>query len=220
MAQRVRASFWDSTLFGPSSWNQGGRKPGFLHVINVDEEDKPSSASAANTRKWREVLLSESAGLEPFRIAATSEADKLLVTSRLDLSRGLRTVVIKSDNPLSFDLDLAQIDLRLNKNADGSSNEPHLHVLAGDFYYPTVTITRGNRIDLNIRNATGVAVSADLQYAFVADWYVPRMYYMNSMDAVLLEEKISVGSKVGFVYDPFNLKDQKGWNVPSHVKSA
>jgi hypothetical protein len=49
------------------------------------------------------------AGYEPWRIAATSQSDKLLLTSRLDLNRGLRTVQITNDNPLGFKFKLNQV---------------------------------------------------------------------------------------------------------------
>ena len=111
-------------------------------------------------------------------------------------------------NPIGFKLKVDEIKLSLNEK------DPQVTYLAGDFYYPTVTITTGNKIDLSIRNATGVAVSSDLQYAFVGDWYVPRMYYQDYESAFLIEEKVSVGSKVGIVFDPFKLGT---FNAPNGI---
>ena len=193
-----------TTLFGAPGvpgWTQGGREQGYLHAINVDEKDRPDP-NEANAKKWREVInANERIGLDPYRITATSAADKLLVTSRMDLNNGLRTVVIKNNAVAGFDVDVSQISLKLNKA------EPGIRILSGDQWYPTVTINTGNRIDVNVRNATGVAVSSDLQYAFVGDWYVPRMYYFGGdyTTAFLIEEKAAVGSKVGIVFDPFKL---------------
>ena len=203
-----------TSLFGAGQlgWVSGGRQQGYLHAVNVDEADKPA-ANAPNTKEWREELLDdkERIGLDPFRIVATTNADKLLVTSRMDLNSGLRTIEIKNNTPAGFDVDVKQLNLKLN------AKEPSVTTLAsGDWYYPSVTITGGNRIDLNIRNATGIAISSDLQWAFVGDWYVPRMYYHGGdyQTALMIEEKVSVGSKVGVIFNPFGLA---GFNAPVGV---
>ena len=62
--------------------------------------------------------------------------------------------------------------------------------------------------DLDVRNASAVVIAPDLSYAFVTDWYLPRMYYHS--DYVLafdIEDLHQTGSKIGLIKDPFNLKN-------------
>ena len=204
-----------TSMFGAGElgWVSGGRKEGYLHAINVDEADMPA-ANAANMKKWREELLNDSKriGLDPFRIVATDQADKLLVTSRMDLNAGLRTIEIKNNAAAAFAVDVKQLNLKLN------AREPTAKVLAGDWYYPSVTITSGNRIDLNIRNASAIAINSDLQWAFVGDWYVPRMYYhQGDYETALMIEERSASAPRSAWSSTFGLP---GFNTPTGVSAG
>src|SRR6202011_6106100 len=61
------------------------------------------------------------------------------------------------------------------------------------------------KVDLDIRNATGVAVMPDLSYAFVADYDFPRYYYYpdNPERAINDENLHQIGSKIGIIQNPF-----------------
>jgi hypothetical protein len=48
--KRLFVAVPDTTLFGPGSWVQGSRDQGWLHVINVDEDDRPTSANDPTPR--------------------------------------------------------------------------------------------------------------------------------------------------------------------------
>ncbi len=191
-----------TSLFGLNGWTSGGRDQGRLVVFNVDERDRPT-ANQSNSKKWREAIGSFEAGLEPYGLTASSDPNRLLVTSRMDLKKGLRTIEITNNNPLGFAVKMQQINLALNKETVG------VRYQGGYDYYPSFTTRMtGQVFDLDIRNATAVVVAPDLSYAFVADWYVPRMYYIN--DYVLafeIEDLHNVGSKIGIIKDPFKLQN-------------
>ncbi|MBL8535715.1 MAG: cadherin-like domain-containing protein, partial [Betaproteobacteria bacterium] len=163
--------------------------------------------SIGGARKWREVIGTFDAGLEPFEIEATTDRDLMIFTSRLDLRRGLHPLRITNDNPTGFNVSISTIDLKLNNEmvgirTFGGSADPY-------GYYPGFT-TRltGQVFDLDIRNATGVAVTPDRKWAFVGDWYIPRYFYMDSMSAYEIEDLHHVGSKVAIVKDPFGPNPQ------------
>src|SRR5690606_38157250 len=62
----------------------------------------------------------------------------------------------------------------------------------------------GQRFDLDIRTATGIAVTENLEYAFVGDWHLSRVIGSGATAAMVeLEETHDVGSKIGIIKDPF-----------------
>src|SRR5690606_33543615 len=99
--------------------------------------------------------------------------------------------------PASFSATVETIGLTINEEPIG------IRRLGGDAYFPALTTRTGQVFELDIRNASGVAVTPDLEYAFVGDWYIPRLYYMNPDIALEIEELHEVGSKVAIVKDPF-----------------
>ena len=90
--------------------------------------------------------------------------------------------------------------------------------LKGDLREPFDTLGRETENDFN--GYKTLRINSVLELSRASAHLIGHAKAMAVMDAILLEEKISVGSKVGFVYDPFNLKATKGWNVPSQVKSG
>ncbi|MBS0640237.1 MAG: putative Ig domain-containing protein, partial [Proteobacteria bacterium] len=185
---------------GTKSWTAGGRDHGVISVINVDSDDKPAPGKA-NTRRWHEVIGTIDGGIEPWKIQATNDPLRMIFTSRADLSKGLHTIVA-NDDPTSYVYTKKDIRLVLNAETPGISFFPP----SPDGYYnPTFTRRLNSQtVDLDIRNASGVVVTPDLKYAFVADYYFPRMYYYD--DAALsfdFEDLIMTGSKIGIVRDPF-----------------
>ncbi|MEN9317399.1 MAG: hypothetical protein RIS35_3792, partial [Pseudomonadota bacterium] len=191
-----------TSLFGANGWVGGGRDKGEIVVINVDESDRPAEAGP-NLRKWREVISTLDGGMEPWSLEPTLQRDKLLFTSRLDLRSGLHTIVIDRDDPLAFKATVRAVNLTLNQETVGVS------YIAGDGYFPNLTtrLHRQQVFDLDVRNASAVAITPDLRYAFVGDYYVPRYYYTRDTQLAFdIEELHEVGSKVGVVRDPFGLE--------------
>ncbi|MCP5368369.1 MAG: tandem-95 repeat protein, partial [Hyphomicrobiales bacterium] len=190
---RLFATVPRTTLFGgTASWTTGGRQGGSVVVINVDNNDRPA-AGEANTAYWRQVigeLRFDDRGrqfIEPYQIKATTDRDRMIFTSRLDIDEGLHTLRITNNNASSFAAEIKTINLTLNEEAIGP--------FGNNF---------GQAFDLNINNAAAVAVTSDLKYALVSDWYVPRMYsFVDPYVALELEDIHEVGSKVAIVVDPF-----------------
>lgn len=103
--------------------------------------------------------------------------------------RRLHTIRITNNNPLAFAASVGTIDLKLNEKRIGFLS----------------TFSYGQRFDLDIRNAAGVAVSSDLSYAFVGDWYLALCIVGSNATSTMmeLEETHDVGSKIGIIKDPF-----------------
>jgi DNA-binding beta-propeller fold protein YncE len=138
---------------GTKSWVIGGRDTGNVLVVNVDEQDRPASATASNVNMWRKVIATLDGGLEPYGIKATSFADKMIFTSRLrggpnSAFEGLQTIVVTNNSPTGFAATVNTIDLALSNN-------------------------QNQKYQLYIRNPADVAILPDLSYAFVSDWNVP-----------------------------------------------
>jgi len=207
----------DTTLFGPGSFTTGHNKDGFVVVFNVNEEDRPGT-NEPNTRRYRERIALLEGGLEPWDIKATSEADKLIFTSRLDLEHGLRTITIRNPDPLNFKADVKEISLKLNTDDVGVR---YVGTGTGDAYFPTFSSRTGQYWDMDVRNASSVVVTPTLDYAFVADWYVPRLYYVgNPYLAVEIEDLHGVGSKIGVVRNPFGDPEFEGSEKDTKILAA
>ncbi len=179
------------TLFAGIGWRDQ-RSNGRIVVINVDEEDRPGPYED-NYRFWRMVIRQLDGFVDPRQIRATTDPSRLLFTSFLDTTKGLHTIVITNDNPRDFRASVSTIDLQLNRQEIGSPN---------DSGWPRF----GQYYDLNIWNAWGVAVTADLEYAFVGDWHVPESIRLLDFSyGIDLEKQHGVGSKIAVVRDPFGL---------------
>ena len=107
--------------------------------------------------------------MEPYAIATTTDPHKLVFTCRLSGEHGLWTIQVTNDDPKAFAADV-------------------------------INVSVGNRIekgfDLDIQNASGVAVLPDLSYAFVADWQIPSFVTANP-------NQQKRGAKIGIVKEPF-----------------
>jgi YD repeat-containing protein len=164
---------------GTRSWVRGGRDPGNLLVINVNESDRPVEG-ASNSQLWREVVKVYPAGIEPGHLFATTDEELLTFTSRLNVQTGFGTIKIEDFNPTSFAAEVEFYDglLDLRRKPDQKNQ-------------------------MNIRTPSGVVVTPDLKYAFVADWSVPLMYFWETTTASEFEDFHEVGAKVGIIEDPF-----------------
>jgi VCBS repeat-containing protein len=176
-------------LFGGTlAWTRGGRDNGQVLVINVDEADKPVKSveqpNPPNLRKYHKVIAELNGGLEPYGIKATSDPDKMIFTSRLrgDGFGGLQTIVVTNNDALSFSAKVSTISLQLSNNNQ-------------------------QKYQLYIRNPVDVAITPDLNFAFVLDWNVPLSVGANQPN-ILIEymDTHETGSKVGVIEDPFGLK--------------
>ncbi|MCB2028921.1 MAG: hypothetical protein KDH18_09735, partial [Rhodoferax sp.] len=199
---RLFAAVPVTSMFGVNGWVQGQNQPGHLVVINVDENDRPAPGEAG-ANKWREVIGTFDTGIETYGLAASTDPTLLMVTSRLQLQKGLQAIKITNNSALGFDVKLTTIDLKLNKE--------HVFVkyFGGGFFGSGFASRATSQVhDLDVRNASAVVIAPDLSYAFVTDWYLPRMYYHS--DYVLafdIEDLHQTGSKIGLIKDPFNLKN-------------
>jgi YD repeat-containing protein len=201
---------------GTKSWTQGGRDPGVISIINTDIADMPQP-NQPNTNMYDQVIGTADGFLDTWKIIATTDPTKMLFTSRADLSRGLHTLTITTDTVAGFATAETTIDLHLNAKEVGVSYVANDFILnlgllgplefdAGTFAVPS----NDQIVDLDIRNATGVAITPDLKYAFVADYYMPRLFYLpgDYQAAFDIEDLHVVGSKIGIVKDPFGPNPQ------------
>ena len=149
----------------------------------------------AGQERSQEVL---SGGLEPFDIEPTVDPEKFLMTERL----GGRLAAI-TDAKTAPELNWIRLDT-LNR--------------AGIFAGTT------QKWDVNINYPAHVAVSSDLQYAFVSDWNLPRSLLVSGeyqAALVELEERVNVGSKVGVVRNPFGISEEEGQvSTPTLIAST
>jgi hypothetical protein len=212
-----------TTMFGTQSWLRGDNTGSAIEVINVNPEDKPAldenGRPTANTKRWAEIIhtirqsLDESDGggmtrfKDPRDIQATSDPTRLLFTSIGDLSKGLHTIRIIKDDPTNFQVEVKTISLALNKDkVDGGV----VVIPFGDGTYSNLYKRRSTQVyDLDIRNASHVAVTPNLQYAFVGDWDVSRYMTIDAQLASEMEALFRLGGKVGIVQDPFNLQGKR-----------
>jgi len=153
---------------------------GRIVVVNIDPADKPKIAGS-NPNQWREEIASFQAGMEPYKIVATDDPDKMLAISHVrgvtgidgDLNTleamGLWALEVTNDAPESFDAHLGFIPLEHK------------------------TDWRISNFELDLHNAAGLAVTRDKGYAFVADYAYP--FYSNPLSVR--------GAKIGIVKDPF-----------------
>ena len=136
------------------------------------------------------------------RMMFTSRGD--VTNGKKDTNSGLHVIRIppSDNNPVSFHFTVTPINLTLNEQPVG------VKVLGtpGPNGYDINQFTQRAThqfFDLDIRNPTGIVVLPDRTYAFVADYYLPRMYYTDAQNAFDIESLHTTGSKIGIIKDPF-----------------
>jgi DNA-binding beta-propeller fold protein YncE len=127
------------------SWYDGGRENGSIIVINVDGNDEPLDSSAGNPRRWREVIAVLEAGYNPHLVVASSDPHKIAFSNFLDMNHGFATLQVTKDDPNDFQATIRSVSLNLPVDL---------------------------KFNLDIQNARGIAITPDLKYAFVSDWFV------------------------------------------------
>ncbi|HEY6817505.1 MAG TPA: putative Ig domain-containing protein [Croceibacterium sp.] len=213
-----------SELFGARPWANGRTSdPGFVMVINVDEDDRPQQ-NEANVNRWREVVDKIPAGIEVFDIQATSDPKVMVFVSRGDRNRGVKIVNAVEG---TFTHRVTEVSTQIMDRDVGVEYVPFSIagiVLSVDKRRTTDTaqFSIGKANDLNVHNASGVAVTPDGQYMFVADWGLPTLYwYKNSQSHIRnassdrsmgiyepslaedVDELYNIGSKILVIKDPF-----------------
>jgi VCBS repeat-containing protein len=124
----------------------GERKDGHVVVVNIDPSDEPEDPALGNPDKWMQVIATLQAGLQPYRIVATGDPDRMAFTNFLDQYNGFATIQVSNEDPNNF-------------QATVKNQLVHL-----DLGTPT------QFWDLGIKNARGLAILPDQSYAFVSDW--------------------------------------------------
>ncbi len=179
----------ETELFGGTrGWASGGREAGKVLVMNVNEADRPVPSVAVpnppNLRNFRKIIGELDGGLEPYGIKPTAFADKMIFTSRLKGAGGfgLATITVTNDDPTSYAATVKTIPLTLSTNVQ-------------------------QRYQLSIKNPVDVAITPNLEWAFVLDWYVPLTIGSGAQSSMIeYMDTHDTGSKVGVVKDPFGLR--------------
>ena len=214
-----------SEMFGSLGWANGANSAsGLVMVVNVDEDDRPADGEA-NPGRWREVVDKIPAGLEVFDIQATTKPEIMVFASRGDRNRGVRIVHAIEG---SFAHTVQDIDTKVMDRDVGVEYLPFSIggiVLSVDKRRTTddARFSIGKVNDLNVHNASGIAVTPDRQYMFVADWGLPTLYWFQNSQSHIrnasadrtsgiyepsiaedIDELYNIGSKILFIRDPFN----------------
>ena len=199
--------------FLPEQANSALPVQGVVLIVNVDPKDIPADPKT-NPFKYNKVIGQVDGGLDIYTIINTSDPTKMAFTTRGDLSAGFHTITITQNDPNDFVAAInvnvtgtgntsgQKISLILNNSPIGT-NYFGLRLSDGTQFGETPYAIGDQTVDLDIRNATGVAVLPDMSYAFVADYDLPRIYYENAQLATDDENIHKIGSKIGVIKDPF-----------------
>ena len=200
---------------------RGDAEPGSIVVINVDPEDRPETGLPGGPDKWMQVIHTLDAGIDPFRISAgqlqdgDTKQNVIAWTSRGEFKNGFSTARILVDDPASFVIDprpiASSFGLAINRDLIGVRYFP---TVIPNFFGPSIIIDNylpisGQYYDLDIREASGLALMPDLSYAFVGDNSISRYLTMPVDLAYETEIRHDLGSKVGLIRNPFDMTLQQ-----------
>jgi len=109
---------------------------------------------------------------------------------------------------VSFDARVGSVLLRVDENPFAWGQGPDLY---DDPFKKT--------FDLDIQNAASVAITSDLTYGFVIDWYHPSMFHRTFsqpgfISQLSVNESRWLGAKVGVIRDPFGQPKYLGTTTP------
>ena len=189
--------------------------PGHIVVINVDPEDAPTSSNPA-VDHYLQVIHTFEAGIDPYRIVARqiengeTKQNVIAFTSRGEFKNGFSTGKVLSDDPSSFSIKVEPIasgfGLAINRELIGVKYFPIvIPTFYGGIIIDNYLPISGQYYDLDIRQASGLAVMPDLSYAFVGDYAISRYLTMPADLAYETEIRHDLGSKVGLIRNPFDL---------------
>src|SRR3546814_2503165 len=67
------------------------------------ERDRPAPGAEENSQNWRGVIKRQTVGVDPFQvIAVPNNPDRMVVSTRGDMGRGVIPLEVASDSPLAF----------------------------------------------------------------------------------------------------------------------
>ncbi len=191
-----------STSWAERIWGQTGQ----VVIFNVNEADKPDNRNIQNANKWREVIGTVDVDKSPRTIIKTPTADAMLLTAIGDRRNGLKRIDIKSDDPNSFSATVTNVNATVDpaKRGQGglvrNAGTAAVRIIPGTTGYVRAS---QQTFDLDIYNASGIVMLPDASYAFVADWYVPRLLLTQDYESALaFEDLFEEGSKIGIIKDP------------------
>jgi hypothetical protein len=181
---------------GPNPYSAGGRQQSYIDVIDVNSADAPA-AGAKNTKGyWQLIGMNTSAGLDIYQITPSLTAADLEYTTLADLNSGLHSIIVdptSTSKNFIFHIDTNPVtsasagtrgatpgvpNLGLSAYAIGITNQT-VTAPGGIVVGSYETITNDQYFDLDIRNASGVAITPDQQWAFVADYGIPYDFYTS-----------------------------------------
>src|SRR3546814_10053192 len=121
------------------------------------ERDRPAPGAEENSQNWRGVIKRQTVGVDPFQvIAVPNNPDRMVVSTRGDMGRGVIPLEVASDSPLAFSFKpIKPIPTRLNAQQIGVPDD---YTLIGGFNFGTITKGTGNALDLDVRHASGLAI--------------------------------------------------------------
>ncbi len=219
----------DGSMFGTDGWVRGAGKEGSIFVINVDPKSRPEGGMPGGPQKYLQVIDVLNGFTDPYDITATSDPNKMAFTSRGDTKHGFHTIIVTNSNPAKYAASVKTFDGVNSYNNRGQqtgspqqmllnygqvmvkSNSLTIPSFIGPIYIPYYSKVSAQKYDLDIRNATGVQVTPDLKYAFVADYHLSRYFTMSSELAYEIELRHDVGSKIGMIRNPFGMSETE-WN--------
>ncbi|WP_353955672.1 putative Ig domain-containing protein [uncultured Sphingobium sp.] len=194
-----------SEMFGQRPWiNNQNSDPGLIMVVNVNEEQRPVEGEA-NIHGWRTVVDKVASGIEVFDIQPTVDPNKMVFVARGDRNRGAKlleytpagTHIVTQIGTLTMGQEIGVFEQPFTIGGLVVSVDKKRSTDEGRF-------SLGRVPDLNVHNASGIAVTPDLEYMFVADWGVPTLYWYRDLDySQLVDEFYRVGSKILVIKDPF-----------------
>ena len=204
-----------SRLFaGTNDVINGGRDGSTITIFDVDPADFGDKVNGkyfdggpnGTTYLGSQLLV----GLDIWTIAPTSDRLRMVFTTRGSLDTGFNTLTILQNTnqkflaadetkPLSLKINAQTIGIKkYNDTFGGLTGLPltEQYRIAGSQYY-----------DLNNHDSTGVAVTGDLQFAFVADYGLTAAFTNDENNDAVVAYNIDVlhdtGSKITVIQDPF-----------------
>ncbi|MGP1664708.1 MAG: hypothetical protein ACTS5I_02085, partial [Rhodanobacter sp.] len=171
-------------------------KPGNVLVIDLSLVRRNGQMPPTAVIK----VVPSTGGVAPQYVQATSDPTKFLVTNKSDFDKGLATLTIATDAQ-------GKLDAGNTKMTRLSMSQPYVDIIA-------------ERLD--IQSAAGVAITPDLQYAFVSDnnfnfndpswramFETPGFEFFSpsappvAVGGSASAKAVIVGGKIGVIKDPF-----------------
>jgi len=124
-------------------------------------------------------------GVSPLYIQETTDRNRFIVSNSQSFNDGIATITLEND-PVTGNLKSAKASTLIEMAPQGYTQ---------DTYWQ------------NINQASGVVVTSDLQYAFVADYNLSKQKLELGGDSDIINQLMLdfIGGKIGVIKDPFGL---------------